>query len=461
MSTATAHRFANRPDPDGTACESLVTDLYQLTMTSVYRARDLDRTAVFELFVRRLPDTRNFLVAAGLEQALEYLEHVAFSDDELDWLASTRRFDAGFLDYLRRFRFAGDVHAMAEGTVFFPEEPLLRVSAPLPQAQLVESRLINIVHFQTVVASKAARCRVAAGRRRLVDFGMRRAHGCEAAVTAARATYLAGFDATATVAAGRRFGIPLAGTMAHSFVQAFEREIDAFRAFAESNPDDVALLIDTYDTARGARRVVSLAPELAMRGIRISAVRIDSGDLLDESRRVRSILDAGGLGSVQIVASGGLDEHAIAALLHGGAPIDAFGVGTKVAASADAPTLDCAYKLQEYAGTARRKLSRWKSTWPGRRQVHRQYDEHGRIGMDVVGCMDELIEGRALLQPVMLGGRRLSPATELEESRRHAARELATLSPAVRALEHGPHPPVRISHGLRSLAEELDRLDNT
>ncbi|HSN73354.1 MAG TPA: nicotinate phosphoribosyltransferase [Steroidobacteraceae bacterium] len=435
----------------------LVTDLYQLTMLNAYHQLGMDRTAVFELYVRRLPETRNFLVAAGLEQVLEFLENLRFDDAEISWLASTRLFASEFLESLATLRFTGDVYAMAEGTVFFSEEPLIRVTAPLPQAQLVESRVINDLHFQTVVASKAARCRLAAGTKRLIDFGMRRAHGLDAAVLASRASYVAGFDGTATVEAGRLFGIPISGTMAHSFVQAHEHELEAFRGFARCNPENTTLLIDTYDTERGAEHAVTVARELAGRGIRVQAVRIDSGELGDEARRVRAILDAGGFRDVRIFASGGLDEHSIDSLLRRGAPIDGFGVGTRLDASSDAPTLDCAYKLQEYAGTPRRKRSPWKENWPGRRQVHRQYDQHGRIAMDVVGCADELIEGKALLHPVMLHGRRLADAPSLDAIRQHATTELETLPMGLRSLEHGPHAPVRISHGLRSLASELDQ----
>jgi nicotinate phosphoribosyltransferase len=437
----------------------LVTDLYQLTMLNAYHQLGMERLAVFELYVRRLPDQRNFLIMAGLEQALDFLEAFAFDGAEIEWLASTGLFDDGFLDSLAALRFTGDVYAMPEGTVFFHEEPMIRVAAPLPQAQLVESRLMNDLHFQTVIASKAARCRLAAGKsRRLVDFGMRRAHGLDAAVFAARAAYLAGFDATATVEAGRRFGIPLAGTMAHSFVQAHDSEIEAFRRFAIANPHHASLLIDTYDTERGAGHAVQIARELSGRGIRLDGVRIDSGELGDEARRVRAILDAAGLVDVRIIASGSLDEHSIDSLVRRGAPIDSFGVGTRLDASSDAPTLDCAYKLQEYAGVPRRKRSAWKETWPGRRQVHRQYDQHGRIAMDVVGCADELIEGKALLHPVMLHGRRLAESPSLESIRHHVGTELESLPLAMRSLEHGPTPPVRISHGLRELADELDRI---
>ncbi len=353
----------------------LLTDLYQLTMVTVYHALGMERMAVFEFFVRRLPARRGFLVAAGLEQALDYLEALEFTGPELHWLESTGRFTADALQRLARLRFTGDVDAMPEGSIFFAGEPILRVVAPLPEAQLVESRLINLLNLQSLIASKAARCRLAAGARRLADFGLRRAHGAEAGLLAARACYLAGFDSTATVEAGRLFGIPLSGTMAHSFIQAHDDEVAAFRDFARIHPNGVTLLLDTYDTVRAAHAVVALRRE----GVPVGAVRLDSGDLAALSREVRQILDAGGCREVQIVASGNLDELEIARLLAAGAPIDVFGVGTKLDVSADAPYLDCVYKIQEYDGRPRRKRSAGKATWPGRKQVYREYDATGRI----------------------------------------------------------------------------------
>ena len=336
---------------------SLLLDLYQLTMGQAYFHLGMKATAVFELFVRRLPATRRFLLLAGIAQAMEYLEQLQFKADELEFLAGLGTFSPAFLDHLASLRFTGSVHAMQEGTPFFADEPILRITAPILEAQLVESRLLNIVHFQTLIASKAARCVIAAAGRQLVDFGMRRAHEADAALYAARAAYLAGFDATATVEAGKRFAIPLSGTMAHSFIEAHDREEDAFRGFVRSQLGTTALLIDTYNTERAAQRVVELMRELQEQGIprRIRSVRIDSGDLASEARAVRDILDRNGCHDVQIVLSGSLDEHRIAELVHGGAPADAFGVGTALDTSADAPALDMAYKLQEYAGKPRRK----------------------------------------------------------------------------------------------------------
>ncbi len=430
---------------------ALLTDLYQLTMLAAYGARGMRERAVFEFFVRRLPEGRNFLVAAGLEQLVDYLEGLRFGETDIGWLASTGRFERAFLDELREFRFTGDLDAMPEGTVFFANEPIARVTAPLPEAQLVESRLINLLHFQTLIASKAARCLLASGGRMLVDFGFRRAHGAEAGVLAARAAYLAGFTGTATVEAGRCFGIPLYGTMAHSFVQAHADEPAAFRHFVDCFPDNNTLLIDTWDTLEGARRVVALARELPA-GLTIGAVRIDSGDFHALSREVRQILDQGGCRDTKIFVSGGLDERSIAALVRAGAPVDGFGVGTSLDASTDEPVLDCVYKLQELAGRATRKLSPGKETWPGVKQVERHHDRDGRLLRDEVVLERDAAAGERLLAPVLRGGRRIGPIAPLAAIREHAARELSALPEALRALEARTDYEVRISRTIRDLA---------
>lgn len=431
----------------------LLTDLYELSMLEAYAADGMDDIAVFELFFRKLPPQRGFLMAAGLEQAVGFLETVHFSADELDWLRASGRFAPAFIDSLADFRFTGDVDAIPEGTVFFPDEPVLRVTAPLPQAQLVETRLLNIIHFQTVIASKAARMVLAAHGRQLVDFGLRRAHGAEAGLLAARASYLAGFDGTATVLAGRDFGIPIMGTMAHAFVQAYDDETTAFTRFAHTRPAGLTLLIDTYDTERGAAMVASLAPRLAAEGITIGAVRLDSGDLSQHARAVRAILDKAGYHSIHIFASGGLDEYNIRQLVD--APIDGFGVGTSLTTSSDAPALDCAYKLQEYAGRPRRKRSEGKATWPGRKQVYRRYHPDGVIAGDVVALLDETIKGEALLRPAMRGGRRIAGPPDLAATRAHARRSLERLPDQLRLLEPAA-VSVEISAAIRSLAAEMD-----
>ncbi len=434
----------------------LLTDLYQLSMLEAYAAHDMADTAVFELFVRKLPAQRGFLLAAGLEQAVEFLETMRFTTAELDWLRATGTFSAGFIDSLAALRFTGDVDALPEGTVFFPDEPVLRVTAPLPQAQLAETRLINLVHFQTVIASKAARMVLAAPGRQLVDFGLRRAHGAEAGLLAARAAYLAGFAGTATVQAGRDFGIPTVGTMAHSFVQAHDEEATAFERFARVRPKALTLLIDTYDTERGAALVASMAPRLAAEGITVGAVRLDSGDLAAHARTVRGILDRAGLPNVRILASGGLDEAQLQTLCRADAPIDGFGVGTSLTTASDAPALDCAYKLQEYAGRPRRKRSEGKATWPGRKQVYRRYAADGSLAGDTVALLDEAVEGEPLLQPAMRGGRRVAGFPGLAEARTRAADSLRRLPEPLRRLEH-VGLPVAISAGLRRLAAEMDR----
>ena len=439
------------------ATSPLLTDLYQLNMLQAYLDHGQTDTAVFEFFVRRLPARRGFLVAAGLEQALDFLENLQFSQEEIDWLRQNYQFTDGFLDYLGSLRFTGDVDAMPEGTVFFANEPIIRVTAPLPEAQLVETRLINILHFQSVVASKAARMVLAAPGKQLVDFGLRRAHGAEAGLMAARASYLAGFAGTATVLARKDFGIPVFGTMAHSFIQAHDDETAAFSAFARSRPDNLVLLIDTYDTEAAARKVVKLAPRLKEAGIAVHGVRLDSGDLIALSKSVRRILDEGDLQNVTIFASGGLDEDELVRMLGANAPIDGFGIGTSLTTSSDAPALDCAYKLQEYAGIARRKRSVGKATWPGRKQVWRSFGDDGRMTGDVLALQDDRQAGETLLLPFMRRGRRLAAPPTLADIRKRAAQGLAQLPEPLRHLSDGTTLPVTVAPGLIALAEEVDR----
>ncbi|MCX7961473.1 MAG: nicotinate phosphoribosyltransferase [Burkholderiales bacterium] len=421
---------------------ALLTDLYQLTMLQVYFDRGMTATAVFELFVRKLPPGRRFLVAAGLAQALEFAAGLRFTAEELDWIERSGIFRTGFAERLARLRFTGAIEAMPEGTVFYPNEPIVRVVAPLPEAQLLETRLLNLVHFQTLVATKAAHLRLAAPGKRLIDFGLRRAHGAEAGLLAARASYLAGFDGTATALAGPLFGIPVFGTMAHSFVQAHETEAEAFARFAETFPERAVMLIDTYDTVAGARAALAACPGL-------KGVRLDSGDLDALSREVRRILDAAGRRDATIFASGNLDEERVRALVSAGAPIDAFGIGTALTTSADAPYLDAVYKLQEYDGRACRKRSTGKATWPGRKQVYRHYDADGAFARDVVTVVGDSQPGEPLLAPVMREGERL-PQPDLAEARAHCLSQLARLP---KALAY----PVEIAPALAALAEEVDR----
>jgi nicotinate phosphoribosyltransferase len=441
------------------AASALLTDLYQLRMLQCYYEYGMEDTAVFEFFVRRLPEHRNFMLFAGLEQVIEYLENLRFRQDELEWLERSGRFDAGFVNRLKELRFSGDVHAMAEGTIFFPDEPVLRITAPLPEAQLIESRLINILHYQTLIASKAARCRLVAPDKTLIDFGMRRAHGAEAALLAARANYIAGFDGTATVQAEQDFGIPIFGTMAHSYIQAHQSELQAFENFSHSHPDNVVLLIDTYDPRRGAEKVVRLAGSLRKEGIAIKAVRLDSGELLELAAAVRRILDDGGCGDIALFASGDLDEYRVAELLDSGCPVDAFGIGTRLNISEDSPSLDCVYKLQEYAGQARRKRSEGKATWPGRKQVYRRRATNGRFDGDLVTlASDACDDGEALIAPMMHKGKRIKPAETLESIRERSRDQLVSLPKHLTALAASPQRyPVNISSELKDLAEQVDR----
>ncbi|MGJ4905125.1 nicotinate phosphoribosyltransferase [Bradyrhizobium sp. HKCCYLS2058] len=442
-------------DPSPSA---LLTDLYQMTMIEAYLESGQTGTAVFEFFVRKLPPQRSFLMAAGLEQALDFLQNMRFSQDELGWLERTDRFSKSLIDYLANFRFTGEVHAMPEGTVFFGNEPILRVTAPLPEAQLVETRLINILHFQTLIASKAARMVLLAPDKLLIDFGLRRAHGAEAGLLAARASYVAGFSGTATLLAEKSFGIPTYGTMAHSFVQSFDDEAAAFEAFARARPKNLVLLIDTYNTEAAARKVVMLAPRLKELGIAVSAVRIDSGDLSALARNVRCILDAGGLHDTGIFVSGGIEEGTLIAFARDAAPIDGIGIGTGLVTSSDAPALDCAYKLQEYAGLPRRKRSTGKATWPGRKQVWRRYDSDGRMLADILSTEEDQQEGETLIQAVMLGGRPVGSRPSLHDIRAHARRQLDQLPPELRTAKSAAHYPVQISSRLEQLAAVADRI---
>jgi nicotinate phosphoribosyltransferase len=432
----------------------LFTDLYELTMLQAYFEERMTDNAVFTLYVRRLPEHRNFLLACGLEPVLSYLEGLHFTEDDLAYLRSLNRLSDRLLRSLREFRFEGDVYAVPEGTPVFANEPILEVVAPLPQAQLVETYVMNQIHLHTVLATKGARIVMAAQGRTVIDFGARRTHGIDAALKAARAFHIAGLHATSNVLAGKLYGIPVAGTMAHSYVQAHDDEIEAFRAFTRVFPGTI-LLVDTYDTLKGVQKVIEMlhrAPE----PLKVSAVRLDSGDLGALAREARRLLDVAGLKEIDIFASSGLDEHKIADLVKSNAPIGGFGVGTGMAVSSDAPSLDIVYKLAEYAGKGRTKLSRDKPILPGRKQVFRQH-EHGRAIGDVIGRFGEALDGRPLLQPVMRGGRRLSDSeSSLDAARRRAADELASLPGHVTALEPADPPyPVAVSAALQRLHEDV------
>ena len=432
---------------------ALLTDLYQLTMLQAYWTEAMDRSAVFSLFFRHLPPARNYLIACGLEEVLDYLEDLHFSEEAIAQLRGLGPFSDPFLEWLSGLRFTGDVYAVSEGTPVFPSEPLLEVVAPIAEAQLVESVIMNQIHLQTVLASKAARVVAAAQGRAVVDFGLRRMHGIDAAVKGARAFYIAGVAATSNVLAGCRYGIPVSGTMAHSYIQAHDHEIDALRAFAGLYPD-TTLLVDSYDTLEGVRKVIKLASELGP-DFRVRGIRLDSGDLGLLARKARALLDDAGLERVQIFASNRLDETAIAELIASGAPINGFGVGTLMGVSSDAPTADMAYKLTEYAGSGRLKSSPGKTSLPGRKQVFR-VEREGHATHDILARYDEQLPGRPLLKPVMKAGKRLSPAVprdpaHLEAARARAVSELSLLPARIRDLEPADPPyPVELSQSLRA-----------
>jgi nicotinate phosphoribosyltransferase len=434
----------------------LFTDLYELTMAQAYHAEHMHQTAVFELAFRELPASRNYILVNGLADVQEFLTNFRMDPGDLDYLRERGEFSAEFLRHLERLRFTGDVYALSEGTAVFPNEPLVQVVAPILEAQWMETYVLNQVHFQSLAASKAARVVAAAGGRMVVDFGSRRAHGTDAALKVARATYLAGGHGTSNVLAAKLYGIPAFGTMAHSYIQAHEDELAAFESFASLYPD-TTLLVDTYDTLEGVRKVIELGRKLGDR-FRIAAVRLDSGDLAGLAVATRQLLDQAGLEKIKIFASSGLDEYQVQALVASGAPIDAFGVGTKLAVMEDAPDLDMAYKLVEYAGKGRLKLSTKKVLYPGRKQVFRQI-EQGRMLRDTIGKFDEQLPGEPLLKPLIVGGRPVA-TVNLNESRLRLQQEMERLPESLRALEPAPVPyPVTISHRLQddfsSVSQEL------
>jgi nicotinate phosphoribosyltransferase len=430
----------------------LLTDLYELTMAAGYfEAGKIGERATFEFSIRRLPRNRNFLVLAGVPQVVDYLLNLKFTSEEIDYLRSLPQFrnvSAGFFDYLHDFRFTGDLFAAPEGTVLFAGEPVLAIRAPLVEAQIPETYVLSAITFPTLVASKATRCVAAAGGRQIVEFGTRRAHTAEAGVYAARAAYLAGCAGTSNTEAGFRFGVPVLGTAAHSWIMAFASETEAFRQLQRVLGENTVQLIDTYDTVAGARRAVHL-------GRPIWGVRIDSGDSLDLSRKVRALFDEAGLTDAKIMVSGDLDEYKIRALVQAGAPIDAFGVGTQLATSADAPFLNATYKMVELnIGGIQRfttKLSEDKISLPGAKQVFRRKDG------DLVARSGECGNGEALLRPVILGGRLVEPLAGLEEARCRASESIARLPEPYRQLEQTEPWPIVHSRELQALIEQTRR----
>ena len=435
----------------------LFTDLYELTMAAGYLdQRQHQKRATFSLFIRNHPPNRGYLVAAGLEDVLSELESLVFSRDDLEYLRHTGLFSESFLDYLQKFSFTGDVRAMPEGSLVFANEPILEVTAPLIEAQIVETLLLNTVGVQTLIASKAARCVSAAQGRSLIDFSMRRTQGRDAGLKVARCSYLVGFTATSNCLAGKIYDIPVSGTMAHSYVTTFASEIDAFRAFAESFPHNAVFLIDTYDTLAGARNAATVGREMQQKGHRLIGVRLDSGDMVDLSRKVRSILDAAGLTEVKIFASGGFDEYKIHDALTKGAKIDAFGVGTKMGVSADAPYLDIVYKMVRFDGLDVRKLSPGKMTLAGEKQLFRLKGADGQMTQDFIGHKDEQLTAAApLLQSMMVKGARCEPEATLAFIRDQFKLQFAGLGDGYKRISDPDVYPVAVTPLLAEIQRTL------
>ncbi len=437
----------------------LFADLYELTMCASYFDNRRFESATFDLFIRRLPKGRSYFLFVGLEQALHYLKDVRFNAEHIAYLRK-QGFKKDFLDYLSSFKFTGEVWAVPEGSVVFPNEPVIRVTAPIIEAQLVETFLLNTVNLQTMIASKASRVVKAAKNKTVVEFGLRREHGIDAGMKVARASYIAGCRGTSNVLAGLAYDIPVFGTMAHSFVMSFPHEIDAFRAFAKTFPSKSTLLIDTYDDMAAVHKAVTVAKELEKNGYSLGGVRLDSGNLAEISKKVRAVLDANGLGYVTIFGSGDLDEYKIASLLSRGAKIDAFGVGTKMGTSADYPYIDVIYKLSEIGDgqggyTPIMKLSKDKLTLPGRKQVFRFMDRHGKMQKDLIALADESVQEEALLSKVMEDGELTVKLPSLNEIRNAAAESLARLPDKHSKLRDAAPYPVEVSPSLANLVKTL------
>jgi nicotinate phosphoribosyltransferase len=439
------------PDPEALGT---LTDLYEVTMMAGYEAEGMaDIPATFELFVRKLPPNRAYLVVSGLEQAIDGLLRLRFSEEQITWLRAHptfSRINDRWFDRLRTLRFRGDVWAIPEGTVVFPGEPLVRVEATLEQAQWIETFLINALAYPTMVSSKASRVIAAASGRSVVEFGARRGHGPMAPFMAARSAYIAGFDGTSHVEAARRLGIPAVGTMAHSWIQSFEHEQAAFDAFSRHFGGAATMLVDTYDTLEGVQRAISVEPP-------VQGIRLDSGNLLELSNAARAILDSARRHEVRIVASGDLDEWKVDELVRGGAPIDVFGVGTELITSRDAPSIAMVYKLVEVSGEGRIKLSPDKVSVPMAKQVFRRRDDQGRFSGDLVAQADEVQDGEPLLLPVVQGGRLLGPMAGLDALRARCREQIASLPETLRGIDASPVYPVQVSDLLRDEAVRLER----
>ena len=440
---------------------SLFTDYYELTMCASYFDNKNFEPATFDLFIRRLPENRSYFLFAGLEEALQYLQNIEFTEEHLAYLKK-QGFNQDFLNYLGGFKFTGNVWAVPEGSVAFPNEPLIRITAPIIEAQFLETFLLNTINLQTMIATKASRVVYAAKGKSVIEFGLRREHGIDAGMKVARSSYIAGCQGTSNVLAGMAYGIPVFGTMAHSFIMSYPKEIDAFRAFAKTFPNKSTLLIDTYDETAGAEKAVIVAKELEAKGYRLGGVRLDSGDLAETSKKIRKILDDNGLGYVKIFVSGDLDEFKITQLLNDGAKIDSFGVGTKMGTSADRPYLDVIYKLCETmtadgSFSPIMKLSKDKVTLPGRKQVYRFKDADGSFKKDVIALADESVTGEPLLVKVMEKGRLTYRLPTLEQIRTAASQNLSKLPEEYQALTNAPAYPVELSQKLQNLIETTKR----
>jgi nicotinate phosphoribosyltransferase len=444
--------------PDQPRSRGIMTDLYELTMAASYFEQNMFAPATFSLMVRQYPPKRSYLVCAGLDPLLDYLESFHFRPDDLEYLEQTSLFPDKFLQFLETLRFTGEVRAVPEGHLAFCDEPLVEITAPVMQAQLVETFVINSINLSTLVATKASRCYYAAGGRRLVDFSLRRTHGMDAGLMVARSSFIGGFIGTSNVQAGKTYGLPIYGTMAHSYVESFDREIASFRAFAKSFPDNTILLIDTYDTLAGAQKAVKVAREMRQAGQTLRGVRLDSGDMVQLSQQVREIFDESGFPEVQIFASGGFDEFKIQKILTAGAIIDAFGVGTKMGVSADAPYLDMAYKMVMYNSRPVMKLSSGKVSLAGPKQVFRQRDERGLFEGDLIGLLEEEVaDSEPLLERVMQDGKRLLPPEPLPKIQERFREEFNLLPETYKDLEGNPNYPVEITLQLQALQDRVRR----
>jgi len=435
----------------------LFTDLYELTMAAAYFKHNLLSYATFSIFVRGHKSNRNYFVASGLENALKELESFHFSEEEITFLKNTDLFTDDFLNYLKHLTFTGQVFAMPEGTIFFANEPVMEITAPIIEAQIIETFLLNTIGFPTMIASKAARCVYSAKGRPLLDFSLRRTHGQDAGLNVARSTYIAGFSATSNVLAGKCYGIPISGTMAHSFIKAFDNECEAFRAYAKTFPKNSVFLIDTYDTLGGARNAVKISKEMKQKGVvEPIGVRLDSGDMTELSIKVRGILDKAGLKDVKIFASSDFDEFKIADAVDNGAKIDSFGVGTRLGVSADAPYLDIVYKLVRFKGRDVKKLSPGKTTLAGEKQVFRISNINGMYHEDIIGLRDETIEGgKPLLEKVMEDGKLVHLHPSLQKIRERFSKNFACLDDRYKSIQNDADYPVSVSQPLKALQKNI------